>query len=159
MPSGLTRCTNCGAPLQVGGRSCAYCGAPDPAAGLTSGPPPQEVQQAIASIRARMADPQGLLSFLSTTGARLGPGVARPTRSLFGSDIRRLRLAFGPVHYEIRREGSACVVERQAIAAGMSVGMKDTVPASTWPELLVLDAARTADEKGLGWRSVARIFS
>lgn len=51
------------------------------------------------------------------------------------------------------------MVEREAIAAGMAVGMKDTVPASRWPELLVLDAARTADEKGLGWQAVARIFS
>lgn len=159
MASDLTRCANCGAPLQVGSRSCAYCGAPNPAAGRTPGPPPPEVLQAIGSIRARMADPQTLLFFLCTAGGRLGTGVARPTRSLFGSHIRRLRLAFGPVHYELRQEGSACVVEREAIAAGMAVGMKDTVPASRWPELLVLDAARTADEKGLGWQAVARIFS
>ncbi|MBO0730521.1 MAG: hypothetical protein J2P57_14780 [Acidimicrobiaceae bacterium] len=106
-----------------------------------------------------MADSQGLLRYLSTAAARLGTGVARPTKSPFGSNIRRLRLALGPIHYEIRQEGSACVVERQAIVAGMSVGMKDTVPASTWPQLLVLDVARTADEKGLGWQAVAHIFS
>jgi hypothetical protein len=50
-------------------------------------------------------------------------------------------------------------VERQAIAAGMSVGMRDTVPASRWPELLVLDVARAADERGLGWQAVGRILS
>jgi hypothetical protein len=50
-------------------------------------------------------------------------------------------------------------VERQAIAAGMAVGMKDTVPASRWPELLVFDVARSADEKGLGWQAVSRILS
>jgi len=40
----------------------------------------------------------------------------------------------------------------------MAVGMKDIVPASRWPELLVLDVARTADERGLGWQAVHRIL-
>jgi hypothetical protein len=122
-------------------------------------PPPEEITVAIESIRSRMADPQGLLSYLSTAVARLGSGAVRPSRSLLGSKISRLNLALGPVHYEIRQEGPGCVVERQAVAAGMSVGMKDIVPASRWPELLVLDVARAADEKGLGWQAVGRILS
>jgi len=106
-----------------------------------------------------MADPQGLLSYLCSALSRLGNDVAQPQRSRLGSRISRVRLRLGTVHYEIRQEGAACVVERQAVAAGMPVGMKDTVPASRWPELLVLDVARTADERGLGWQAVGHILS
>jgi hypothetical protein len=159
MSSGLTRCENCGAPMQVGSRSCAYCGAPNPAAPAAAPPPPDEIVQATASIRSRMPDPQRLLAYLTDALSGLGDGVARPRRSVLGSRISRLDLTLGAVRYEIRPEGPACVVERQAVAAGMPVGMKDTVPASRWPELLVLDVARTADERGLGWQAVGRILS
>jgi len=106
-----------------------------------------------------MADPQGLLSYLCSALSHLGADVARPQRSRLGSRISRVRLRLGTVHYELRQEGAACVVERQAVAAGMPVGMRDTVPASRWPELLVFDVARTADERGLSWQAVGRILS
>jgi len=157
MPSQLTRCPNCGAPLQVGSSACAYCGTAIP--GAQTAPPPPEISQAVASIRARMADPQGLLRYLSGALSQLGDDVARPRRSLLGSKISRVDLTLGTVHYEVRQEGPACVVERRAVAAGMAVGMRDTVPASRWPELMALDVARTADERGLGWQAVGRILS
>jgi len=159
MPSELTRCLNCGAPLRVGSRECAYCRAANPGAQTEPAPPPAEISQAITSIRSRMADPQGLLTYLCSALPRLGNDVARPQRSRLGSKISRVRLTLGTIHYEIRQEGPACVVERQAVAAGMPVGMKDTVPASRWPELLVFDVARTADERGLGWQAVGRVLS
>jgi len=134
-----------------------YCGAASPGAQTT--PPPPEISRAIAGIRSRMADPQGLLRYLSSALSQLGHDVARPRRSLLGSKISRVDLTLGTVRYEVRQEGPACIVERQAVAAGMSVGMKDTVPASRWPELLALDVARAADERGLGWQAVGRILS
>ena len=106
-----------------------------------------------------MSDPQGLLNYLSSALSLLGDGVARPRRSRLGSRISLVHLTLGTVHYEVRQEGAACVVERQPVAAGMPVGMKDTVPASRWPELLVLDVARAADQRGLGWQAVGRILS
>ena len=157
MPSELTRCPTCGAPLRVGSRECAYCGAANP--GAQAAPPPAEISRAIASIRSRMSDPQGLLNYLSSALSLLGDGVARPRRSRLGSRISLVHLTLGTVHYEVRQEGAACVVERQSVAAGMPVGMKDTVPASRWPELLVLDVARAADQRGLGWQAVGRILS
>jgi hypothetical protein len=159
MPSDVTRCANCGAPLQVASRACVYCGAPNPGAAAAPPPPPEEISQAIAGVRSQMADPQRLLAHLSSTLSRLGTGTVRPRRSLLGSKINRLQLILGAIHYEIWQEGPACVVERQAIVAGMPVGMKDRVPASRWPELLVLDVARVADERGLGWQAVGRLLS
>jgi hypothetical protein len=159
MADELTRCANCGAPFQIASPACHYCGAAKPGGGQILPPPPPEISQAIASIRSRMGDPQGLLAYLSGALAQLGAGTARPHRSLFGSKISRLRLTLGAMHYEMWQDGPACVVERQAVAAGMAVGMKDRVPASRWPELLVLDVARAADEKGLGWQAVNRILS
>jgi len=159
MASGLTRCGSCGAPLRVGAPACAYCGAAVPGAAAAPPPPPEEISLAIAGLRGRMADPRGLLAHLARALAGLGPGTVRPRRSLFGSGISRLHLVLGAIHYDLWREGAGCVVERQAVAAGMAVGMKDRVPASRWPELLVLDVARVCDEKGLGWQAVGRLLA
>jgi hypothetical protein len=159
MADELTRCANCGAPFQIGSPACQYCGAAKPGGGRMLPPPPPEISQAIATIRSRMGDPQGLLAYLSNALRQLGAGTARPRRSLFGSKISRLHLTLGPIRYRMWQEGAGCIVERQAVAAGMAVGMKDTVPASRWPELLVLDVARAADDKGLGWQAVNRILS
>lgn len=158
MASGLSRCANCGAPLQTGSPSCGYCGVANPAATPAPPPPPPEVTQAVASIRGRMADPQGLLVYLSSALSSLGAGTTRVQRPLFGSRISRLQLALGPIRYRIWQDGAACIVEREAVAAGLAVGMKDIVPASRWPELLVLDVARAADERGLGWQAVHRLL-
>jgi hypothetical protein len=106
-----------------------------------------------------MGDPQGLLDYLAGALSQLGAGTARPQRARFGSRINRLELTLGTIQYRMWQEGPGCIVERQTVAAGMAVGMNDTVPASRWPELMVLDVARTADEKGLGWQAVGRILS
>ena len=159
MTDGLTRCENCGAPFEVGSPACRYCGTPRPGGKGAPLPPPPEIVHAVAGIRARMVDPQGLLEYLSTALAQLGAGAARPQRARFGSRINRLELTLGTIRYRMWQDGPACVVERQTVAAGMAVGMNDTVPASRWPELMALDVARAADEKGLGWQAVGRILS
>jgi hypothetical protein len=158
MPSELTRCANCGAPLQVGSPRCRYCGAPGPAAEQAP-PAPPEITQAVSAIRARMEDPQRLLDYLASALSRLDASWVRVQRAMFRSKISRLQLVLGTIHYEMRQDGPGCVVERQTVAAGMPVGMKDLVPASRWPELLVLDVARAADERGLGWQAVGRVLS
>jgi hypothetical protein len=105
-----------------------------------------------------MGDPQGVLRWLAKSVSRLGPGTVRVQRRLVGG-IAELELQLGTIHYRIRQQGERCVVERQAIAAGIPVGMLDVVPASHWPELLTLDVARAADQRGLGWQAVARILA
>jgi hypothetical protein len=158
MADPLTRCSNCGAPVHVGSQTCRYCGAAYPGADAEVGPPP-EVAQAIERIRARLQDPSGLLVYLAESLVRLGPSTVRAHRGLFGGSINRIELKLGQIHYDISRQGAGCVVMRQAVASDMAVGMQDTVPASRWPELLVVDVARAADQRGLGWRSVSRILS
>src|SRR5258708_38630997 len=125
MASQLTRCGSCGAPLRVGTRACAYCGAAIAGAAAAPPPPPEEISLAIAGLRGRMADPRGLLAHLARALAGLGPGIVRPRRSLFGSSISRLHLVPGPIHYDVWREGAGRVVERQAAAAGMAGRMED----------------------------------
>ncbi len=105
-----------------------------------------------------MEDSQGLLSWLAESVGRLGPGAVRLQRRLMGG-IAGLELQLCTTHYRIRRQGGGLVVERQAIAAGMPVGMLDVVPASRWPELLALDVARAADQGGLGWQAVVWILA
>ncbi|HEX4216066.1 MAG TPA: zinc ribbon domain-containing protein [Candidatus Dormibacteraeota bacterium] len=157
MADPLTRCVNCGAPVHVGSQACRYCGAAYPGADAKAGPP-SEVAEAIDRIRIRLGDPSGLLAYLAESLGRLGPQTVRSHRGLFGGSINRLELKLGQIHYDIRRQGSGCVVRRQAVASDMAVGMEDTVPASRWPELLALDVARAADQGGLGWRAVSSIL-
>jgi hypothetical protein len=158
MADPLTRCSNCGAPVHVGSQTCRYCGAAYPGADAKAGPP-SEVAEAIDRIRLRLGDPSGLLTYLADCLERLGPHTVRAHRGLFGGSLNRIELKLGSIHYDMHREGAGCVVRRQAVASDMAVGMQDTVPASRWPELLVVDVARAADQAGLGWRAVSRIIA
>lgn len=158
MADPLTRCVNCGAPVHVGSQTCRYCGAAYPGSDAKA-PPPSEVAEAVDRIRIRLGDPSALLAYLDECLQRLGPHTVRAHRGIFGGGVNRLELKLGQIHYDISRQGSGCVVRRQAVASDMAVGMEDTVPASRWPELLVVDVARAADQGGLGWRAVARILS
>jgi hypothetical protein len=146
------RCGNCGAPLEAGAAICRYCGAATRTAEQAGPAEPAEIREAATNIRARMGDPKGLLKYLSDSLSPLGDDVVR------GSRAGRLTLNLGFIQYSLRPSGAACVVERQAVAAGMAVGMNDVVPASRWPEMLAVDVARAADERGVGWREVNKLL-
>jgi hypothetical protein len=64
----------------------------------------------------------------------------------------------GTIAYSFRQESGGLVVERQSVAGGFAVGMKDVLPASRWPEQLVIDVANNADATGQDWKATIARF-
>lgn len=113
---------------------------------------PPEVLAAVQRLRSRMSSPE---EFLATLGPSLqkivGRSGVRTSRALRGGP-RALEARIDSLRYDFRREGQGLVVERQSIAGGFAVGMKDVLPLSRWPEQLAMDLANFADAHGQDWR-------
>src|SRR5207249_3634846 len=88
---------------------------------------------------------EGLRRVLPRSGVRL-------SRSLLGGS-RELQVKVGTITYSFRQEGGGLVVERQSVAGGFAVGMRDVLPTSRWPEQLVIDVANNADATGQDWKA------
>lgn len=144
-----TRCHNCGGPLEATDTRCRFCHEPvkgKPTASRAA--MPAEVRSAIERLRAR-GESDGLLDHLADALLR---SLTRSAVRL-GKGGRQLEARIGTIAYSFRQSDGALVVERQSFAGGFAVGMKDMLPASRWPELLVVDLANNADATGRDWKS------
>lgn len=145
-----THCHNCGGPLEATDSKCRFCQEPVKGKATAAQPAlPTELRSAIERLRVRQAAPDGLLDHLAGALQVILPRSA--VRLSNGG--RHLEARIGTMAYSFRREGSSLVVERQSVAGGFAVGMKDLLPASRWPQLLVVDLANHADSTGRDWKS------
>lgn len=145
-----THCHNCGGPLQVTDSKCRFCQEPIKGKATASRPAlPAEFRVAIERLRTQQRTPEGLLDHLADALPRILPRSA--VRIAKGG--RQLEARIGTMAYTFRHEGGGLVVERQSVAGGFAVGMKDLLPASRWPEQLVVDIANDADATGHDWKS------
>ena len=145
-----THCHNCGGPLEASDAKCRFCR--EPVQGRASGSGqslPSEVRGAIERLRVRQGNIDGLIGHLATSLQRSLPRSAVRV----GKGGRQLEVRIATMAYSFRHEGAGLVVERQSVAGGFAVGMKDVLPASRWPEQLVVDVARNADATGQDWKS------
>mgnify|MGYP007135455243 CR=1 FL=1 len=147
-------CKNCGAPLGASEPNCRYCGKGiEGRTGRSNRSVPVEVASATERLRLRLGTPDALLDHLAEELRRVLPRSAvQISRARLGGG-RRLQVRVGTIAYTFRQEGSGMVVERQSVAGGFAVGMKDVLPASRWPEQLVRDVAENADATGQDWRA------
>ncbi len=145
-----THCHNCGGPLEATDSTCRFCQEPVKGKPTASAPAlPAELKSAIERLRVRLGTPDGLLDHLTKALPRVLPQSA--VRTTKGG--RHLEARIGTMAYSFRREGGGILVERQSVAGGFAVGMKDLLPASRWPELFVVDIANHADATGRDWKS------
>ncbi|MFN2464440.1 MAG: hypothetical protein ABR573_11145 [Candidatus Dormibacteria bacterium] len=99
-----------------------------------------------------MSDPATVMAYLASKARPiLGSSRVKASKPLFGGTAS-LDLYPGDLHYKFRSEGHGVVVQRESVAGGFSVGMKDTLAASRWPDQLVIDLANHADANGQDWR-------
>lgn len=152
-------CRNCGGPLGPSEASCRYCGKViEGRRAQARHSLPVEVTSAAERLRIRLRNPDALFDHLSEALRGVLPRSAVQTsRALMGGS-RRLQVRIGSIAYTFRRENAGVVVERQSVAGGFAVGMRDVLPASRWPEQLVMDVAENADSSGQDWRgSIAKL--
>ena len=119
---------------------------------------PAAVTSAVERLRVHLRTPDAAIDHLAEGLRRVLPrsGV-HLSRSLLGGS-RELQVKVGTIAYSFRQEGGGLVVERQSVAGGFAVGMKDLLPASRWPEQLVIDVANNADATGQDWKAtIARL--
>ena len=105
-------------------------------------------------LRVRQTSPDALIDHLATVLRPILPRSAvNLSKSLVGKN-RRLQVRLGEIEYSFQQDGSRLVVERQSVAGGFAVGMKDVLPASRWPQQLVIDIANGVDANGQDWKAV-----
>lgn len=159
MAEASTECANCGAPVTAADATCRFCGHVRKGVGVAGSKPPMpaELRSAIERLRQHQGSPATLLDHLAAVLSQLLPRSAVKTSgSVRGA--KRLDVVIGTMAYTFQLEGPTFTVERQSIAGGFMVGMKDRLPASRWPEQLVVDLANHADDSGQDWKAaVARI--
>lgn len=145
-----TRCHNCGGPLEATDSRCRFCKEPVKGKSTPSrAAMPAELRSAIERLCVHLGKPEGLLDHLADALLRSLPRSA----VRLGKGGRQLEARIGTIAYSFRQSDGALVVERQSFAGGFAVGMKDMLPASRWPELLVVDLANNADATGQDWKS------
>ena len=149
------RCTNCGGPLEASDANCRFCGEAVPGKTGAAKPKwPPELTAAMERVRIRQKTPDGLIGYLASALQRSLPGSA----ARLSKGGRQLDAKIGTMAYTFRQEGGGVTVERQSVAGGFAVGMKDIVPASRWPEQLVIDVANHADATGQDWKTAIAGF-
>jgi hypothetical protein len=144
-------CHNCGGPLEATDAKCRFCGeaVPGKTGAAVKQKWPPELTAAMERVRIRQGQPDALIGYLAT--ALQGSASGSAVRLSRGG--RQLDAKIGTMAYTFRQEGSGVIVERQSVAGGFAVGMKDMLPASRWPELLVIDVANNADATGQDWKT------
>jgi len=152
-------CLICGAPQSVGS-PCKYCGfGPESGVGTKGGDVlPPELAEVLEHILARQSDCRNVIDYLALGLKSMVPSSVSASKPLFGGSITRLTARLGPTIYTFAPRGAACVVTKEAAAAGMRVGMTDQLGPSQWPEMFVWDLGRFAERSGLGWRALPRYF-
>lgn len=147
------RCHNCGGPLEASDASCRFCGEAVPGKAAAAKPTwPPELTAAMERVRIRQKTPDGLMDYLAGALQRAGSSVRSSKAG------RQLDAKIGAMAYTFRQEGAGVMVERQSVAGGFAVGMKDILPASRWPEQLVIDVANNADSTGQDWKTAIAGF-
>src|SRR5579864_2831076 len=148
-----TECSNCGAPVTAES-TCRYCGSVVKGHPASSKPRlAPELSTAIERLRAGQVNPASIVDRIADGLQQSLPKGAIKRSTSFGAG-RRLEIRLGTLVYSFRFDGRILTVERQSVAGGFAVGMKDALPATRWPEQFVKDVAENADAAGQDWRAV-----